>query len=151
MLLKPVTLLFLFSLVSYFGFIRLDLSPWGYKHRCSLILRYHVIVRVLCIKVCLRRYFWCCGYTWGSCVLYVTTDEFWERVAKYYFKDSCLISSEPTFLILCHFLTQYKAILKNTKNPDKFESQTFLRLCEGGTSFCIGLSHWNSHRNASAR
>ena len=37
--------------LSFFGFLRPDLSPWGYRNRCFLVALSHVIVRRANLKV----------------------------------------------------------------------------------------------------
>ena len=40
-----------------------------------------------------------CGYFWDPWVSFVMADEFSVRVTKIYFKDWCLMNSQPTFSI----------------------------------------------------
>ena len=90
----------------FFGFLRPNLSPWGYRNRCFLVALCPLIVRRLNLKIATKRllhqqvkipgqfkcrvymgvhpysYFWWCGYFWGPSVLFVTIDEFSVRVTK---------------------------------------------------------------------
>ena len=77
------------------------------------------------MEVCPYSYLQWCDYFWGPWVLFVITDEFSMRVTKNYFKNWCLLNSQPTFL----FLTQWIiAILSKGCKPDKFEPHNSLNL-----------------------
>ena len=93
--------------LSFFGFTRPDLSPWGYGNRCFLVALCCLIVRRPNLEVATKRllyqqvkilgvvlvpcsrievhpysYFQWCGYFWGPWVSFVTTDAFSGRVTK---------------------------------------------------------------------
>ena len=116
-----------------FGFLRPDLSPWGYRNRCVLVALCCLIVRrpnvevvtlrvlhqqvkilgsfsallahgSLHMKVCPYSYFWWCGYFWGPWVSFVIC-HIWvlSEDHKNYFKDWCFMNSQPTFLFLTYF------------------------------------------------
>ena len=90
----------------FFGFPRLDLSPWVYRNRCFLVPLCRLIVRRPNLEVATKRrplagkntgvvlvpfsrmevhpcsYFQWCGYFWGPWVSFLTSDEFSVRVTK---------------------------------------------------------------------
>ena len=91
--------------LSFFGFLRPDLTPWGYSNRCFLVALWRLIVTKLgsgdqkastsaarntsvvlvpCSHMEVRpySYFWWCGCFWGPWVSFVLTDEFSVRVTK---------------------------------------------------------------------
>ena len=91
----------------FLGFLRPDLSPWGYGNRCFLVVLCCLIVRRPNLEVATKRllhqqvkilgvvlvqcshmemhpysYFRWCGYSWGPWVSFVTKHEFSARVIK---------------------------------------------------------------------
>ena len=90
--------------LSFFGFLKPDLSPWGYRNRCFLVALCCLIVRRPNLKVATKRllhqqvntgvvlvpcshmemhpysYFRWCGYFWGPQVSFVMTKELSQTV-----------------------------------------------------------------------
>ena len=82
-----------------------------------------------CMEVRSYSYFWQSGYFRGPCVSFVTTDEISRRVTKIYLKDWCLINSQPTFLFLTLFVTQYIIVISSKGcKPENFEPYISLKL-----------------------
>ena len=68
------------------------------------------LVPCLCMEVCLYSYFQWWRYLWAPWVSFITTDEGQIN----YFKDLCLMNSEPTLLILGYLnIMNYGHIIKN--------------------------------------
>ena len=125
--------------LSIFGFLRPDLSPWGYGNRCFLVALCHLIGRRLnlevaiktllhqqvkitavvlmpssCMDVCRYSYFWWCEYFWCPWLSLDMTNEFLVTITKKFFKDWCLVNSQPTFLFLTYLnLKNYGHIIKS--------------------------------------
>ena len=82
------------------------------------------------MEVCPYSYFRYCGYVWGPWVFCSGgSDEFSGRVTKNYFKAWSLTNSQPTFLFLTYFLTQWiMALLSKGCKPDNFQPHNSLKL-----------------------
>ena len=91
------------------GFLRPDLSPWRYGN----VFRLHCasLQLFLVVWIFLRFLGVICSDGW------VLSEDH-----KNYFKDWCLINSQPTFLLLTYLSLVYiMAILLKACNPDNFE------------------------------
>ena len=91
--------------LSFFGFLKPDLSPWGYRNRCFLIALCRLIIRMpnlnaatkdaspsagkntmvvlvpcSCMEMHPYSYFRWCGYFWGPQVSFVMTKELSQTV-----------------------------------------------------------------------
>ena len=66
----------------------------------------------------------------------VTTDEFSVRVTKNYFKDWCLMNSQPTFLFLAN-LTHYSLVLL-FYTPENIRKHLSFLMFSGG----MEKQHW---------
>ena len=114
-----------------FGFLRPDLSPWRYRNRLFLIAFCRLIVLRLNLKVTkrlLHQYHVAHGSV--SLQLFLVVWIFatslgincfnrWvlSEVHKNYIKEWCLMNSQPTFLLLTYFFTQWiMAILPKVAN-----------------------------------
>ena len=74
-----------------FGFLRPDLSPWRYWNRCFLVALCSGVVTFLVVWIFLRSLGVICYGRWVLSVCH-----------KNYFKDWCLMNSQPTFLFLTY-------------------------------------------------
>ena len=137
----------------FFGFLRSDLSPWGYRNRSFLVALCYLTVRrrnfgimtkrVLHQQVKRSGYFYC-HVTHGSVslLLFLVLWIFMRSLAvicydrrvlceshKNYFKSQRLINSQCTFAFLTSFWLNAVVILSKAHKPDNFESHNSLKLC----------------------
>ena len=87
-----------------------------------------VVVLVSCSQMEVRSYsyFRWCGYFWGPWMSFVTTNEFSVKVSKNYFKDLCLMNSQPIFVFLIYLnLMNYEHIIKSIYE----HSRPFFEFC----------------------
>ena len=75
----------------FFGFLRSDVSPWRYRNRCFLVALCCGVVTFLVVWIFLRSMGIICYGRWVLSVCH-----------KHYFKDWCLMNSQPTFLFLTY-------------------------------------------------
>ena len=75
----------------FFGFLRPDVSPWRYRNRCFLVALCCGVVTFLVVWIFLRSMGVICYGRWVLSVCH-----------KHYFKDWCLMNSQPTFLFLTY-------------------------------------------------
>ena len=126
----------------FFGFLRPDLSPWGYRNRCFLVVLCCLIVRRLNLDVATKKLLrFSAMFLHGSVSLqlfmvvwmllrYLGVICYDRQVVseghKNYFKDWCLINSKSTFLFLTYLNLCIMAILSKACKPDSF----FAHLCK---------------------
>ena len=82
------------------------------------------------MEVCPYSYFQWCGYCWGPWV---------SQGHKSYYKEGCLMNSQPTFPFLTDLNLWIMVILSKTWKPNNFESHNPLKL-----SF---TNNWGLHSN----
>ena len=128
--------------ISFFGFLRPDLSPWRYRNRLFLIAFCRLIVLRLNLKwprgfsisitlrmeVYLYSYFWWCGYLQRPWASIVSTDEFSVRFTKITSRNGVSRTHGLSFCCWPIFYSMnYGHIIKGCK-PDNFESHYSLQL-----------------------
>ena len=104
--------------IIFFCFLIPDLSPWGYGYSCFLVALCCLIVRRPKLQVAAKRLLHqqvkILGWIFWRSLDVICYDRWVLREGHTnYFKDWCLMTSQPTFLFLTYFnLMNYGHIIK---------------------------------------